>query len=97
MLLFTNGIVITELEEAALKHDLLDIEAWLTEALIGKINNCKKRMINNGMEIIKSDALIERIPKNDDALIELIRNHSNYKNRAARDLENKIDFLQTKI
>ena len=36
---------LTTIEVSVLKNDLLDIQDWVTKAIDGKVNNCKKRMI----------------------------------------------------
>ena len=36
---------LTTTEESVLKNDLLDVQDWVTKAIDGKVNNCKKRML----------------------------------------------------
>lgn len=41
-----KGRILTTTEELILKNDLLDVQDWVDKAIDGKINSCKKRMID---------------------------------------------------
>ena len=43
----TLTIEVDDTDQTVLKNDLLDIDAWVQDAMTGKINNCWKRMKNN--------------------------------------------------
>jgi hypothetical protein len=81
----TTGKTLTSTEEIVLKNDLLDIQDWVDNALLGKINNCKKRMIAEWQPKLTADATVESIPADDDKLIALIVKRDDYKTRAERD------------
>ena len=51
----TYTVTISAADETALDNDLLDKDAWIQAAVVGKINNCKKRMINEWRPIIFAD------------------------------------------
>ena len=87
--LFPTGINLTALEEAILKNDLLDIEAWVRGALAGKINNCRKRMEAGEIARLQADPTVTSIPKNRDVLLEQAIASPSYKDRAARDEDEK--------
>ena len=78
---------LTSTEETVLKNDLLDIQAWVTAAIDGKVNNCKKRMIAEWTPKLMADDSVDSIPADEDKLIELIVARSDYKSRADRDSE----------
>ena len=40
----TLTIKVDDTDQTILKNDLLDIDAWVQDAMAGKINNCWKRM-----------------------------------------------------
>ena len=81
----TYTVTITDADETALNNDLLDIDTWIQGAVTGKINNCKKRMINTWRPIIFADDSVASIPANDDDFIALIVARDDYKTRAERD------------
>ena len=78
---------LTTLEESVLKNDLTDVGEWVTGAIDGKVNNCKKRMIAEWTPKLNADESVESIPANEEKLIELIVARDDYKNRADRDKE----------
>jgi len=83
----TYTVTITDADETALDNDLLDKDAWIQAAVVGKINNCKKRMINTWRPIIFADESVTSIPANDDDFIALVVARDDYKTRAERDAE----------
>ena len=74
-------------EEAVLKNDLLDIQDWVTKAIDGKVNNCKKRMLAEWLPKLYADDSVDSIPASEDEIVAMIVARSDYKNRAARDAE----------
>ena len=76
---------LTTTEEAVLKNDLLDVQDWVTKAIDGKVNNCKKRMIAEWTPKLMDDSSVESIPADEDKLIELIVARDDYKDRVARE------------
>ena len=81
----TYTVTITDADETALDNDLLDKDAWIQAAVTGKINNCKKRMIEQWRPIIFADDSVATIPANDDDFIALIVARDDYKTRTERD------------
>jgi hypothetical protein len=81
----TYTVTISAADETALDNDLLDKNAWIQAAVVGKISNCKKRMINTWRPIIFADDSVATIPANDDDFIALIVARDDYKTRAERD------------
>ena len=79
---------LTTIEVSVLKNDLLDIQDWVTKAIDGKVNNCKKRMIQEWTPKLMADSSVESIPADEDKLIELIVARDDYKDRVARGSEN---------
>ena len=63
--------------------EISDINA--KAAVVGKINNCKKRMANEATAVLKADASVESMPATDDGLITALLARDDYKNRAERD------------
>ena len=83
----TYTVTITDADETALDNDLLDKDAWIQDAVTGKINNCKKRMIEQWRPIVFADDSVATIPANDDDFIALIVARDDYKTRTERDAE----------
>lgn len=84
-----QGIEITETEEKVLKNDLFDIEQWIRDAIKGKINNCKKRMIREWHPRLMADPEVLTIPANEEDIINMITARLDYKNRQDREIEEK--------
>ena len=83
----TYTVTISSGDETALDDVLLDKNAWIQAAVTGKINNCKKRMIEQWRPIIFADDSVASIPANDDDFIALVVARDDYKTRAERDAE----------
>jgi len=80
-------VTITDADETALNNDLLDIDTWIQAAVTGKINNCKKRMVNQWQPILFADESVESMPATADGIIALVVARDDYKTRAERDAE----------
>ena len=76
---------LTTIEVSVLKNDLLNIQDWVTKAIDGKVNNCKKRMIQEWTPKLMADSSVESIPSDEDKLIEIIVARDDYKDRVARE------------
>ncbi len=87
----TVTISISDLDEKILLNDLLDIDDWVQLAVLGKINNCKKRMANGATAVLKADASVETMPATDDGLISALLARDDYKNRAERDAASRVN------
>ena len=81
----TITVDISDADEKAMLNDLLDIDAWVQAAVVGKINNCKKRMAGQATSVLKADASVETMPATDDGLITALLARDDYKTRAERD------------
>ena len=81
----TYTVTITDADETALNNDLLDIDTWIQGAVTGKINNCKKRMVNQWQPILFADESVESMPATADGIIALVVARDDYKTRAERD------------
>ena len=83
----TVTVEISDHNEKVLLNDLLNIDDWVQKAVIGKINNCGKRMANEATTVLKADASVETMPATDEGLVAALLARPDYKNRAARDAE----------
>ena len=78
---------LTTTEESVLKNDLLDVQDWVTKAIDGKVNNCKKRMLAEWLPKLYADESVTQIPASEDEIVAMIVARDDYKDRAARDAE----------
>ena len=85
----TVTVNISDADEKAMLNDLLDIDDWVQQAVIGKINNCKKRMAQSATVVLKADDSVDTMPATDDGLIAALLDRDDYKNRAERDAASK--------
>jgi hypothetical protein len=69
---------------AALRHDLLDPEAWIRTAVAEKIAACKRRMAQQAVAVLRADPAVTTMPAKDDELIAELVKRPDYKGRAAR-------------
>ena len=68
-------------------NDLLSKEEWLKDAWIGKINNCKKRLIREWYPKLMADPKVDSMPANEEDFINMVTSRPDYKNRKQRDKE----------
>ena len=78
---------LTTTEESVLKNDLADVGVWVTGAIDGKVNNCKKRMTAEWIPKLMADDSVDSIPADEDELIAMIVARDDYENRVDRDKE----------
>jgi hypothetical protein len=88
----TKTVVLTDLQQQILSNDLYNdsnnagLDAWIQEAVDGKINNCWKRMQQEWTTKLMNDSSFTgSIPSNQADFVALITARSDYKNRKARD------------
>jgi hypothetical protein len=88
----TLTIEVDDTDQTVLKNDLLDIDAWVQDAMTGKINNCWKRMQTEWTTKLMNDSsFTDSIPSNKEDFVKLVTARSDYKNRKARDEASKIE------
>ena len=88
MATLTLTVEVTDTEQATLLNDLLSIDDWLQAAMLGKKNNCWKRMQQEWtVKLMNDDSFTDPIPSNKDAFVALVTARSDYKTRAERDAE----------
>jgi len=84
----TVTVTVDDTDQIVLKNDILDIDTWVQDAVTGKINNCWKRMQNTWTtKLINDESFTDSIPSNKTDFVALVTSRSDYKNRAARDIE----------
>ena len=81
----TYTVTLSANDETVLDNDLLDKNAWIQEAVAGKVANAKKRMINEWRPKVFADDSVATIPANDDDFIAMVVARADYKTRAERD------------
>ena len=87
----TLTIEIDDTDQTILKNDLLDIDAWVQDAMTGKINNCWKRMQTEWTtKLMNDESFTDSIPSNKADFVTLVTARSDYKDRKARDEASKL-------
>jgi len=82
----TLTIKVDDTDQTVLKNDLLDIDAWVQDAMKGKISNCWKRMQREWTDKLMNDSsFTDSIPSNKADFVTLVTSRSDYKDRKARD------------
>jgi len=88
MATLTLTVEVTDTEQAILLNDLLNIDDWLQAAMLGKKNNCWKRMQQEWTtKLMNDDSFTDPIPSNKNDFVALVTARSDYKTRAERDAE----------
>ena len=88
MATLTLTVEVTDTEQAILLNDLLSIDDWLQAAMLGKKNNCWKRMQQEWTtKLMNDDSFTDPIPSNQADFVALITSRSDYKTRIERDAE----------
>lgn len=72
-------------EEACLLNDLLDIDDWVQKAVIGKVNQCRKRLIREWQPKLFADPNVATIPGDEASFISAVLVRPDYKDRTARE------------
>ncbi len=78
-------VTLTTQDQQILEYDLLDVNQWVQDAVAGKLNNCKKRMIAEWQPIFMADPNITSLPADEDSFVAMILADPRYQNRAARE------------
>ena len=82
----TITVEVDDTQQSILNNDLLDINAWVQDAVTGKINNAWKRMQREWTDKLMNDSsFTDPIPSNQADFVKLVLARSDYKNRKARD------------
>ena len=78
----TLTVELSDTEQAILKNDLVDINAWEQAAMTGKVNNCWKRMQSEWTTKLMNDSsFTDPIPSNQADFVTLVTSRSDYKTR----------------
>ena len=75
---------ISNTDEKILLNNILDIQEWVDGAIVGKINQCWKRLEQEWTPKLMDDPNVESIPANKDLYVEMVISRSDYKNRSQR-------------
>jgi len=79
-------VTVNDTDQKCLKNDILDIDNWAQNAMIGKINSCWKRFQRDWTQrLINDETFTDPIPSNKADFCELVMARPDYKDRAARD------------
>jgi len=91
MATITLTVTCTDTEQAILLNDILSIDDWLQAAMLGKKNNCWKRMQQEWTtKLMNDDSFTDSIPSNQAAFVALVTGRSDYKTRTQRDAASSI-------
>ena len=87
----TITVTINDTDQKIMKNDLVDIDAWVQDAVIGKKNNTWKRFQSERTKKLMDDeSFTDAIPSNKTDFVNLVLARPDYKDRATRDAENEI-------
>ena len=77
-------INLNDFDKKVLEHDLLNIQNWIQEALDGKVNKVKKRLVTEAQTVLFDDPNIQNIPATVSGSISLYFDQPYYQNREQR-------------
>ena len=84
----TITVSISDTDEKIMKNDLLDLDQWVQDAVIGKQNNCWKRFRQEWTtKLMDDDSFNDSIPSSKEAFVNLVLSRPDYKDRATRAAE----------
>ena len=88
MATITLTVTCTDTEQAILLNDLLSIDDWLQAAMLGKKNNCWKRMQQEWTtKLMNDESFTDSLPSKQADFVTLVTGPSDYKTRTERDAE----------
>ena len=91
MATITLTVDVTDTEQAILLNDILSIDDWLQGAMLGKKNNCWKRMQTEWTtKLMNDESFTDSIPSNQAAFVTLVTGRSEYQTRTERDAASSI-------
>lgn len=81
-------ITIDDTNEKILKNDLLDINQWVQDAVVGKQNNCWKRFQQEWTtKLMNDESFTDAIPSNKEDFVNLVTARADYQTRQQREDE----------
>ena len=83
----TFTINMTALEKKILEEHLIDVQTWIENAVEGKINQCRKRIVASHTQTLINDPEVDTIPATSDGICENLFNSPGYKNRSQREAD----------
>jgi hypothetical protein len=84
----TITVTINDTDQKSMKNDLLDINQWVQDAVLGKKNNCWKRFQREWTtRLMNDESFTDAIPSNKTDFVNLVMARPDYKDRATRDAE----------
>ena len=88
----TITVTINDTDQKCMKNDLLDLDAWVQDAVTGKKNNCWKRFQREWtIKLMEDESFTDAIPSNKTDFVNLVLARPDYKDRATRDAESRIE------
>jgi hypothetical protein len=89
----TKTITLTDVQQKILSNDLYNdisdnagIDAWIDDAIAGKLNNCWKRFQQEWTSRLMADeSFTDPIPSNKDDFVALVTARDDYQTRKQRD------------
>jgi len=85
MILFPDGITITEVEQKCLLHITPEPEAWLNGVIAEKVSLRRNALIARWRPRLYADESVTELPADDEALCTLIMARDDYKTRLQQD------------
>lgn len=82
-------IQITDEEYKIFCHGIVDPELWIKNAIAGKINNIKKRLVPSVVNEMIADTGVTTIPADEDEICNYKFNKADYKNAKERKEESE--------
>ena len=83
----TVTVTINDTDEKVLLNNISNINAWVQDAVEGKINNCWKRMQSQWTTKLMNDSTFtDSIPSNKTDFVNMITGREDYQTKAQRDL-----------
>jgi uncharacterized protein (DUF342 family) len=83
----TVTVTINDTDEKVLLNNISNINAWVQDAVEGKINNCWKRMQSQWTTKLMNDSTFtDSIPSNKTDFVNMITGRDDYQTKAQRDL-----------
>ena len=91
MATITLTVDVTDTEQVILLNDLLNIDDWLQAAMLGKKNNCWKRMQQEWTtKLMNDESFTDPIPSNQADFVALVTAREDYVTRTERDAASSI-------
>lgn len=86
-ILFPHGLIVDDLSIKCMENDIVDVEAWARDAVMGKVDSCRSHLIREWQQRFMDDPDVAVVPADLQGFLEMVFAPPDYRNRAQREAD----------